>query len=242
MTGNEIKFYIGDESHLAFLQPGFYGATASVKARHKHNYTEIHIISEHGCTFFYNGRRNKISAGTMLVIPSGVIHEYSYEEAPLSHIAFQTDLKSESISMYPLNDGMISAFKSAIQEACCNVDHTKVAAFITLFCSYFTDKRILAQKITDYSFIIREFFSIRYSEDVSLSDLASQLCTSDRHAERLVISFTGHSFRDELTRVRMSVARQLIEEGEMSLREIAEYVGYRSYSGFWKVMRKQGYK
>ena len=50
---------------------------------------------------------------------------------------------------------------------------------------------------------------------------------------------TGRSFRDELTATRMAVADQLIAEGELSLSEIAAYVGYHSYAGFYKAIKRR---
>ena len=71
-----------------------------------------------------------------------------------------------------------------------------------------------------------------------LSDLADQLHISERHAERLVLQYTGRSFREELVAVRMRIAHQLMQAENASLEQIAKYVGYRSYSGFWKAMKR----
>ena len=84
------------------------------------------------------------------------------------------------------------------------------------------------------------FFSNRYSEDVRLSDLAEAIHLSERQTERLVIEHTGRGFRDELTETRVKIARQRLADKNMTLGEIAGYVGYRSYAGFWKAMKKSG--
>jgi AraC-like DNA-binding protein len=36
------------------------------------------------------------------------------------------------------------------------------------------------------------------------------------------------------------MAKHLIATTDMSLGEVADYVGYRSYAGFWKAMKKYG--
>ena len=56
--------------------------------------------------------------------------------------------------------------------------------------------------------------------------------------ERLVIKHTGHTFREELTAHRTEMGRYLLDNSEMSPGEIARYVGYRSYAGFRKAMKK----
>ena len=48
----------------------------------------------------------------------------------------------------------------------------------------------------------------------------------------------GRSFRGALTVTRMQVAERLINISAMPLTEVAQYVGYRSYAGFWKAYQK----
>ncbi len=68
-------------------------------------------------------------------------------------------------------------------------------------------------------FPIGEFFSRKYSENLHLY-------------ERLVIQYTGHTFREELTARRISAANHLLHTTAMPLTEVARYVGYHSYAGF----------
>ena len=118
-------------------------------------------------------------------------------------------------------------------------DHSSVAAYISLFCSSFeSNARRMPIPITDYGFLIFEFFSRNYKEQVRLCDLAELLHLSNRQAERLVLEHTGRSFREELAATRVRIANQLLKTTDMSLAEIAEYTGYRSYAGLWKAMKK----
>ena len=108
-----------------------------------------------------------------------------------------------------------------------------------LFCNYFCHKKkVIAQTVDDYGFIIQEFFSIHYSEDIHLGDLANLLHLSERQTERLVKEYTGNSFRNELAAIRINIAKNLLKYSQMSMRKICEYVGYKSYVGFWKAMKK----
>ena len=47
------------------------------------------------------------------------------------------------------------------------------------------------------------------------------------------------TFREEMTHRRMEAARQLMKDQSLSLTEIAEKVGYQSYSGFWKAFHEK---
>ena len=108
-----------------------------------------------------------------------------------------------------------------------------------MFLSYFSaNERLEAKEVTDYGFLIHEFFSIHYNEDIHLRDIANYLHLAERQSERLIIDYTGHSFRDELVATRMNMAKILFSTTDMSLSEISQYVGYKSYNGFWKAAKK----
>lgn len=241
MYQNEITFYLREQKHRAFLQIGFYVPRAYSKNLHKHNHTEIHIVTE-GCSHFrVDGKERTVKGGTLVVFPKGSVHRCSSVEPTALHVSFQTDCEAETFQTHPIRAELIRDFFREISEARESGDHTRVASYISLFCGYYSHDSFPARPIADHGFLIREFFSIHYGEDVHLTDLAAELCTSERHAERLVIKHTGHSFREELTATRMSMARQLMDDTEMPLTEIAQYVGYRSYSGFWKALKKHGF-
>ena len=73
---------------------------------------------------------------------------------------------------------------------------------------------------------------------ITLSDLAQVLGLSTKQAGRLLMHYTGRTFRGELTRCRMEAARRMMAETNAPpLTVIAERVGYQSYSGFWKAFR-----
>ena len=119
-------------------------------------------------------------------------------------------------------------------------DYSRVIPYMSFFCSYFFkgDEAIVASNVTDYAFLINEFFSLKCIYDIKLSDLAETLCVSEKQAHRLVIKHTGKNFSEELTSRRMIAADHLIKTGRLSLSEVAETVGYQTYSGFWKAYKK----
>ena len=73
---------------------------------------------------------------------------------------------------------------------------------------------------------------------MTIADLARQLHFSEKHTARLVLKHTGQTFTQALTAQRMTIARHLAATTDMSLGDISRYVGYRSYSGFWKAYEK----
>lgn len=221
----------------AFLQSGFYGFRAS-PTLHRHNYTELHLILNGDADF--NVGRNRIHAksGDMLLIPPRVMHICLRQSEGALRTAFQIDLPCEEARVLPVNQAVLGEFFTAVTECTKTGEHGEVAAYMALLCHPLTATESIPEPTTDYAFLIQEFFSTRYSEDIHLSDLADFLCLSERQTERLTVLHTGKTFRHELVATRLAVARHLMESTEMPLRDIAAYVGYDSYGGFWKALKK----
>jgi transcriptional regulator GlxA family with amidase domain len=114
----------------------------------------------------------------------------------------------------------------------------KLIGYLSMLCSQFMeDKPGVVPHIEDRELLIYEFFSKKYNQDVSLSDLAGLLNLSKKQTERMVEKFTGRSFRAEIAHHRMEAAAQLMKIPGLSLSDIATRVGYKSYSGFWKAYK-----
>lgn len=235
----ELDIHIGKKESRAFLQRGFCPHLPPTKRMHKHNYTDVHIVFCGKMTFYIGGETHHIEDGTLMVIPREIFHYCVDREEKTLHIAFQVDYEICQIEKYKISLKTIEAFCHEIEMAEKEGKYTQVASYISLLCSRFCgENSLVAREITDYGFLVREFFQTQYSKDVKLSDLASTLNVCERQAERLVIKYTGRTFREELTFMRTTIANHLIESGKMPLKEIAAYVGYKSYAGFWKAINK----
>lgn len=237
---NELSVMIGSKKHRVYLQNGFYITSPSGNL-HNHKYTEIHMISGGNALFSVGNERYAASSGDVIVVPPGAYHCCSAEDDNVRHSAFQINHNTDKPALYSIDPGIMSSFFKEIVRAGESGDHTVVSAYITLIFSHFDNApREIPHTAIDYGFFIHEFFTLNYNRDVRLADLAAQLFLSERQAERLVIEHTGKTFREKLTEVRMDMARLLLSTSDMSLSEVAAYVGYRSYAGFWKAMKKYG--
>ena len=225
-----------------FLQNGFFDLLANKgTVFHKHNYAEVHLILGGSVLFNIENEIYEAKSGDILVIPPRHLHSYKAQDVTVKHTAFQIELNVDSVNIYQCDEDILNVFFKEIKRTQENNDYTRLSAFLSLLTCYFSEnENIKARPVTNYGFLIREFFSINYGQSVVLSDLANQLHLSERHAERLVIEYMGKTFKEALVESRMMIAQQLIESSDLSLREIAQYVGYHSYAGFWKAMKKYG--
>lgn len=236
---SEIPIITASGAHRAFLPASLYNLESSFSHVREHNYTEIHLFAGGNAYFTVEGERISVNSGEMLVIPRKTYHRWEKEDKSTLHCAFQVDCDVPSLEKYELGEKLIMRFFDAVREADVGDDHSVAAVYIALFCTYFEEgNKLLAQPVTDPALLICEFFEKNYDSDVRLSDLADMLHLSERQTERLVIEHTGRSSRDELAAARVRVARHLLGTTELPLTEIARRVGYSSYSGFWKVMKK----
>lgn len=234
---NELNVKIGEKDHKAFLQNGFYNASVQTTTMHKHNYAEVHIVDGSDAVFHIGDTVHRSTEGNLLIIPRNVYHCIN-NGTNAHHVAFQIDYDIRQLYSRTVEPQTVRDFFKEI-EICKDTDnYSTVSAYVSLFCSMLCLEKSNVRQISDYSFLIYEFFSKHYHEDVRLSDLASVLHLSERQTERLVIKSTGNTFLGELTEVRMNVAEHLLKTTDMTLEEISNYIGYRSYAGFWKAKKK----
>lgn len=239
---NELIIKTNSQAYKIFLQDGVYSSTAPTHRLHKHNYAEVHVIANGDAVFSVGENVYSLKSGNLMIVPGGIFHCCDSKDENTLHAAFQIDYKSTETSVHIMGEDTILSFMRETEKSRFSQDYSKVAVHIALFCDCFChNEKLLSHPITDYGFLIHEFFSLHYSEDLHLSDLAKFLHLSERQTERLVIKHTGNTFRNELTAIRMSVAKKLLASSQMSLNEISQYVGYKSYVGFWKAMNKHNF-
>jgi AraC family transcriptional regulator of adaptative response / methylphosphotriester-DNA alkyltransferase methyltransferase len=80
--------------------------------------------------------------------------------------------------------------------------------------------------------------AIEYASDLNLDGVARRLATSRRQLQRAFSESGETSFRDELARVRMQHARELLAADEIPVRQVALQVGYQQPAQFAKSFRR----
>ena len=77
-----------------------------------------------------------------------------------------------------------------------------------------------------------------YASDLDLDALARRIATSRRQLQRVFAEVGNTSFREYLAKVRMRHAAELLREGAIPVREVAQSVGYRQPAQFAKAFRR----
>ena len=76
-----------------------------------------------------------------------------------------------------------------------------------------------------------------YASDLSLDEVARKIATSRRQLQRIYAEVGNTTFRDQLTQVRMERAADLLSMNGVTVREVANRVGYRQAAQFAKAFR-----
>jgi AraC-like DNA-binding protein len=77
-----------------------------------------------------------------------------------------------------------------------------------------------------------------FGTDVSLDDIARRVASSRRQLQRSYAEIGHTTFREHLTSVRMEKAALLLHSRALTVREVANRVGYRQPAQFAKAFRR----
>jgi transcriptional regulator GlxA family with amidase domain len=82
-----------------------------------------------------------------------------------------------------------------------------------------------------------EVVNQEYASDLSLDEVARKIATSRRQLQRIYAEVGNTTFRDQLTQVRMERAADFLNRNGVTVREVANRVGYRQAAQFAKAFR-----
>lgn len=91
------------------------------------------------------------------------------------------------------------------------------------------------KQIVDY---MTNYIHEHYAEELTLAELCDKVFISRNHLSIIFKNFTGETFNNYVTRVRMEKARELLLERNMLVYEVAERVGYKNIPYFSTLFKK----
>ena len=86
--------------------------------------------------------------------------------------------------------------------------------------------------------LIRNDIEARYSETVSLSELSRRFGYTTDHITRMFKQQYGTTPHQYQIKLRLEHAAWLLDNTDLGVERIAEAVGYRDFSAFWRAYRK----
>src|SRR5436189_1450073 len=80
--------------------------------------------------------------------------------------------------------------------------------------------------------------SEEYERDLALDEIARRVASSRRQLQRAYAEIGRTTFREHLTKLRMDRAAELLSTRRLTVREVAQRVGYRQPAQFAKAFRR----
>ena len=233
----ELKIKIGTLEKKLYLRTGVEQFSTHVSTIHKHRAAEVHVIAAGSVSFLVEGKPYTVRAGEVFVIPPMQTHVCSFASEENRYANFYVDVPMDEPIRIRMDAGVAEAFIRQYEESQEQENYTKLAAFLLLICCEFCHwDTATVETLSDRGVVIDDYFANKYV-DGTLSNLAEELGLSEKQTERLVRQRTGLTFRQNISRSRIQAAQLLLQSGEMTGKEIAEYVGYETYAGLYKAMR-----
>lgn len=102
-------------------------------------------------------------------------------------------------------------------------------------------ERYIFQPGTRYNqqyFLIEQYINTHYNKKTSVEEIAESLHISRRQADRIVDQIFGKTYATLILERRMSIAQTLLQKTDMACTQIAEKVGYTSYTGFYVAFKQ----
>ncbi len=244
LWGNRMKNYeteitLSGRKYRIFLQPGFFNYSTGRVTPHVHKYCELHCIFSGEAEYNVAGERYRLGPGAFILIPGNHYHSYTAFTEGIHRCSFQIAELNCGVRVATMAKGVAEGMMSELLRYDPERDFTMLSSYISLLLAQLADGEPLSLRtLTDREFLVNEFFANNYDRCITLEELANILSLSPKQTQRTVVRYTGRSFRDELSYRRVRAARELLREGRMSLSEVAERVGYQSYSGFWRAYNR----
>lgn len=93
-----------------------------------------------------------------------------------------------------------------------------------------------ASVMNETTIFIIEYMQKNYAT-LTLSHLAGFFNYSTRQMQRIIMTATGMTFSENIRRLRMAHARDLLVDSQLTIRKIADVLGYYDVSNFRKIFR-----
>lgn len=219
---------------------------------HFHSDYEIYYLVKGRMRYIIADRIFDISKGDVVLIPSGVLHNTSYDDEPTERllINFPEDIIKNTDLLRIFSNGVIRLseskrfeFESLFKKICDEKERSDAYSrdlIISHLCEilvYLTrsSKRTVTPKLDGYSKLMQdavEYINKSFGADITLDDIAKRCSLSRSFFSKKFKEVTGFGFSEYLTLVRIKAAEKLLIEGKKSITDIAFECGFNDSSYF----------
>jgi AraC-like DNA-binding protein len=111
---------------------------------------------------------------------------------------------------------------------------SKIIKNINTLCVFYAEKK----SNNDYIEDIIKFIDDNFNKNISLDFVADKFKYNSSYLSKVLKQYTGVSFTDYINKRKIDLAKSLLVESDMQIKEIGERVGYNSSSMFIRTFQK----
>lgn len=206
---------------------------------HTHLFAEIHIVFEGSILFFVDDEQHTVSAGQALLIPAKRYHSSVALQSNTIEYTFMLDTDTTSCQRAQYTKELLTEVNrsfDACQQVCSPVP--LIPWFYRFLLDLAFDYNPKMYTVVSHAQHVLDYLQRNFQDSPSLAEFAQQSGISERQIQRAIKKETGRTFSEELVAIRMNAADYLLLHSDMTQEQIAAYVGYHTFSGFWKARKK----
>lgn len=215
----------------------------------------LHFVASGKGTFHFDNKVSELEAGDgFIIFPGEVTAYYAHNQDPWEYCWFGVagPLVPELLAMAGLDVERtfrlpdISLIKKVeelhrgvLESANPSLTGTGHAIIILnkLIEALGENKRVMTRR--DYVRAAVNYIEYNYNRDITVAGIAREISLNRSHFYRVFYNEIGVSPQEYLINCRMNNARRLLENTELSIKEIANAVGYQDSANFSKIFTQR---
>jgi len=230
--------------------------------RHQHSrFMEFYYVDRGAITMMVEGKKIPLAAQQGIVLLPGQVHEIMGDAQVPSNIMTLHFQSKDLVRLFPDLRGIVGValtlgsttrdffrffLESLDRKESAGGFHAGVGFLNFLILLSADHRKGMKQKIhpqerkshSPFAQKIEKFIGDHVGEKLSLSLIAGQMGTSVSSLAHLYRQATGETVKQAILRCRVEKAKELLREGQLSVKEIAHLTGFQSSSALSTVFRK----
>ena len=221
-------------------------------SNYDNNYV-IWVVRNGKGTFETGGKKYNLSQNDVfLTVPNELSIQTANQEEPweLCFIAFSGSLAKEYIEKTIFKDGTVTAslksgvlaneiISSAVFLNSVTPSEFSLLEFFFKFLSFLDIRRaypLINEEESQNKYVaeIKKYIQANYLSQIKISDIANKLSINRSHLYRIFKNEVGMNVEDYIINIRINHAKALLSTTSLSVSAVANAVGYKNYSSFFK--------
>ena len=225
---------------------------------HWHNHAEIIYINDGICHIYINGNLYIGQAGDIIIAPPNSLHtvlvkkQSTYYAIVIGNTLLDAVKESltgpvhlqKNVDHYASLHGSIknilieSTNRLKFYE---NIIKIELYKFFTILMRHFEGSPTQDNPVHSWTIHLKkvlEYLSIHYTKKLTISDMSKLINVSEQHFSRLFKAYTGKTFIEYLTLLRLEHANRLLLDTDIPITQIPELTGFCNPNYFSRVYKK----